>query len=767
MSFMKKITALYMGISLSLFSSAQQDSMKEKNLDEVIIYSSKFAERKKNVVQKIEVITSRQIAQMNAQNTGDLLINTGNVFVQKSQQGGSSPVIRGFEASRVLLVVDGIRMNNAIYRSGHLQNVITVDPNMLDRVEVLYGPASTLYGSDALGGVVLMRSKTPKLSQDKKKIWTGTAFTRYSNANNEKTGHFDLSIGGAKFGWLQSYNYSDFDDARMGDHYPDAYPHYGRRTQYITTINGIDSVVTNKDNRIQKFSGFQQWDITQKILFKQSENISHLLNVQYSGSSNIHRYDRLQDTRNGLLRYAEWYYGPQTRQLVAYDLNIDGLAFFTNFKTNLSYQHIEESRHQREYRRYDRLDNRLENLHVINVLADARKLWEKNELTVGIDAQFNDIKSTAFRKNILTGAISPLDSRYPNGKNRMNYYGIYGQHTYKFGNGKWVLNDGMRLQTVFLNSNVADNSFFNFPFTRIKQENKAVTGNLGLIYMPNTGARFTAGLSSGFRAPNVDDASRIFESGNNQLVVPNAGIKPEYTYNADLGFSKTLGEVFQVEATGFYTLFRNAVALSAFQLNGQDSVNYNGSRVKVVSNQNENKAHLYGVNAGFTLKPSASFSLISTFNYTKGQYEIHPDKLTTLFIRRTDGSYIDSAVRAKKKPMDHIPPLYGKFSFKYIKNKVEFDAYVLFNGWKRIQDFNPDGEDNPQYAAPNGYLAGQIIPDGYPAWLSLNLKTTVSVKKSFSIQAGIENIMDRNYRYFASGFSAPGRNIMVALRSNF
>ena len=117
------ISAALLLMSFSIM--AQEDTA--KNLGEVIVYANKFAEKKKNLAQKIDVITSKMIAQTNAQNTGDLLINTGNIFVQKSQQGGSSPVLRGFEASRVLLVVDGIRMNNAIYRSGHLQNIITID----------------------------------------------------------------------------------------------------------------------------------------------------------------------------------------------------------------------------------------------------------------------------------------------------------------------------------------------------------------------------------------------------------------------------------------------------------------------------------------------------------------------------------------------------------------------------------------------------------------------------------------------------------------
>src|SRR6187402_3589678 len=181
---MRKIALLSALLYSTLSAYAQQDTTDEKNLDEAVIYSNKFIEKKKNLAQKIDIISARTIAKYNSQNTGDLLINTGNVFVQKSQQGGSSPVLRGFEASRVLLVVDGVRLNNAVYRAGHLQNIITVDQNMLERVEVLYGPSSTIYGSDALGGVIQFRTKSPVLSSGNKNfLATGSGFVRYSSAN--------------------------------------------------------------------------------------------------------------------------------------------------------------------------------------------------------------------------------------------------------------------------------------------------------------------------------------------------------------------------------------------------------------------------------------------------------------------------------------------------------------------------------------------------------------------------------------------------------
>ena len=741
---MKRNLMLIALISCSYTTFAQTDTLLEKTLEEIVISSNKFAERKRNVVQKIDVISAKTIAAVNAQNVGDLLVSTGNVFVQKSQQGGSSPVLRGFEASRVLLVIDGIRMNNAIYRAGHLQNVITIDQNMLERVEVLYGPASTLYGSDALGGVIHLRTKSPQLSLEKKNLKTGVAFSRYSSANNEKTVHADLSIAGKKFSWLQSYTFSNFGDLKMGSNYPDKYPGFGRRDSFVRTDAGVDYVIANNDSRLQKFSAYKQWDITQKILYKQNENISHQLNFQLSNSTDVPRYDRLQDKRNfggssgTTLRFAEWYYGPQTRLLGSYELNASTKGFFNLLRVNLNYQHIQESRHQREFRRYDRFDSRIEKLNILGFIIDARKKWGINELTTGVDGQLNYLTSTANRKNLTTASVSPLDSRYPNGDNNMNYFGFFAQHLIKLNNEKIIINDGIRLQLVNLNSSIADNSFFNLPVTQFGQKTFAVTGNLGIVYVPTEEFRVVAGVSSGFRNPNIDDLARVFESSTalKRVVIPNPDIKPEYTYNIDLGFSQTFAKKIKFEITGFYTLFRNAIGLAPFQLNGQDSIIYNGIKSAVIANRNVRKASTHGFNTNLKVDFNKELSLFGTVTYTYGRF------------KNNNGT---------KTPQDHLPPVFGKVSLSYSKKRFSTESFVMFNGWKRMKDYNLDGEDNLQYATP----------DGMPSWFTLNLRNSYNITEKFLVQFAIENILDRNYRYFASGFSAPGRNFILAIRASF
>ena len=745
-------------LHLSAQKNGEDSSLKYVQLNEVVFSANKFSEKKKNVAQKIDVISKSYIARMNAQNTGDLLMSTGNVFVQKSQQGGSSPVIRGFEASRVLLVVDGVRMNNLIYRSGHLQNVITVDQNMLETVEVLYGPASTLYGSDALGGVLHFRSKAPKLSTTGNTV-SGLSFVRYSSANAEKVAHIQLNIGGKKFGWLQSATFNDFGDMKMGDNYPEDYPDFGRRSQYVANINRVDSVVTNPDDRVQKFSGYRQWDIMQKFLFQPNERTRHSLNLQFSNTTDVPRYDRLQDIRNGTFRYAEWYYGPQLRLLGAYEFEKQITGFMNSVRLNLNYQHVEESRHTRDYRAYDRLDRRWEEVQVAGLVLDAIKKWKQHELTVGTDLQLNTLQSTAARINTINGARSPLDTRYPDGDNRMNYFGVFAQHVLKMSDGKWVLNDGIRLQTVRLHSTIENNSFFNLPFTEIHQNNHAVTGNIGLIYLPDNNTKVSVSAASGFRTPNVDDLAKIFESSTaaSQVVVPNADIEPEYTYNLDGGISHLFAGKIKVELVGFHTWFKNAIVKAPFTLNGEDSIDYNGVYSQVLASQNRNKAKLYGMSASLAADITEHLSIGATFNYMEGYYQTREGEVSSVYRKQPNGEYALVKDTVSRKPLDHIPPVFGKISAQYRAGKLNTEIYLLYNGWKDLDDYNADGEDNPQYATK----------DGMPGWMTLNFRASLNLISYLQLQIGVENILDRNYRQFASGFSSAGRNFVISVRLTF
>jgi hemoglobin/transferrin/lactoferrin receptor protein len=227
-------------------------------LNEMIISANKIPETRSKVSQQVQVITSKTIMNLNAQSTADLVSNSGVVAMQKSQQGGGSPQLRGFEASRVLLYVDGVRMNNLIYRAGHLQNILTIDNATLERAEILLGPSSTIYGSDALGGVIHFKTKDPQLGDNGSVNFGANAFARYSSANNENSGHLDLNFGGKRVASWTSLTFSKFDDLRMGKRINPSYgKEFGLRKQYVERLMTGDTT--------QRCTGSKQRPIRAKV----------------------------------------------------------------------------------------------------------------------------------------------------------------------------------------------------------------------------------------------------------------------------------------------------------------------------------------------------------------------------------------------------------------------------------------------------------------------------------------------------------------------
>jgi hemoglobin/transferrin/lactoferrin receptor protein len=732
---------LFFGMSLELLAQSDTSS---KQLQDVVIYANKFPTLSKNIVQRVVALTDKVLLQQQA-NTADILTASGQVFVQKSQAGGGSPVVRGFEASRVLLMVDGVRMNSAIFRAGHLQNIITVDNMILDRVEIIYGPSSTLFGSDALGGVVNLFTKQPQLFKSnlvsKKAPWktNGNLVYRFGNGQNEQRQHVDFNIANNKWAFLTSVTKSNFGDMRQGNKRSAAYPDFGKRLFYVARENNTDVI---KDNsafvNIQKLSGYNQIDLLQKVLFKPNDNTEHLLNVQVSNSSDINRYDRLTEISKGLPVFSEWYYGPQVRNMIGYKLTKSNLnGYFQKLTTNINYQHLEESRITRRFKSNNK-DYRFEAVDIFGLNMDLLHQGKSSTLNIGVESYYNDVNSTAYRNNIATNLRSAITTRYSDGPTNMSNYALYAQHT-QFLKGNWVLNSGLRLNNVQLNANFKDTSLMRFPFTDANQNNTALTGNLGMAYNGADGLRVSFGASSGFRAPNVDDLTKVFDTRTGYVVVPNKDLKPEYTYNAELNVSKTTS-TYSIGFSLFYTWFRNALVVDKFKLNNESSILYQGIMSDVYATQNKAKAIVYGFNVNGSANFSPNTTLAATYTYTKGNYAD----------RKLDG--LNTAL-----PIDHIPPTYGRVGLKHDIKKFTAELFTLFNGWKHIEDYNLNGEDNEIYATK----------DGMPAWQIWNINTNYQLTKKLNFSFQIENIADLNYRYFASGISALGRNYIVQARYSF
>lgn len=711
-------------------------------IEEVVVSANKFEEPKRDVPRQIETISQKEIQFANPQTAADILQNSGQVFVQRSQMGGGSPVLRGFEANKVLIVIDGVRMNNAIYRGGHLQNVLRIDPNALAQTEVFFGPGSVIYGSDAMGGVMHFTTLQPRLSISNKPYIRSNSFTRYGTANNEITAHYDVNIGFKKWALVTSINASSFDDLRQGANRPTSMGDLGLRDSFVVYLNGKDSIVKNNNPLIQSPSGYQQIDIMQKILFAPSPNSKHLLNLQFSNTSNIPRYDRLTDidAKTGRLALSEWYYGPELRSLAAYQIHLlKPNRYFNEAKLIAAYQYIEESRHTRNFNAPNRT-NRNEFVHVFSVNADLSKQLKRNEIRYGVEYTFNNVRSNASRQNVNTDVVAVQSTRYPDGGSNITTAAVYISHSWEI-TDKLILSDGIRLSYVQLNANFINKSFFSFLPNQIQQQNLAANGHLGITYLPTQSVKLFGTLSSAFRAPNIDDLAKSFESDFQRrlAIIPNPDLKPEYAYTAEFGVSTAIRKRIRFETTGYYTMVTNLITTQKIQVNGSDSILFNGIQARATQNQNVQLAYVTGLSATIAADITKHIVVVNTFNYTFGRI-------------LTDSSAY---------PLDHIAPVFGRSSVLLTFKRIKTEGFVQYNGWKHIQDYNMVGEDNPQYATAKGM----------PSWYTLNVRVAYTLpfqeEKSLTFQLGCENLLDRSYRTFASGINGPGRNIYLTIRGLF
>lgn len=733
---------------------------KQVQLDEIVFSANRREEKMIDVPYSINIIKQKDIEFANQPTSAELLQNTGAVFVQKSQLGGGSPVLRGFEANKVLIVVDGVRMNNAIYRGGHLQDVISLDANMLDRTEVIFGPSSTIYGSDALGGVMHFYTKSPQFSSNEKLLVRSNAMMRYASVNSESTGHLDFNIGTNKIASMTNITFSDFGDMRSGTTKLTGSPNSWDCNYYVNTytVNGTqrDTMLKNPDNNVMKRSGYSQFDIMQRFGLKASDALSFDLNFQYSQSGNINRYDRLTETTSGTIsvidpntnksvntnrmRFAEWYYGPQKRLLTALTVNYNHKTLLSdNIKVIGAYQKIDQDRITRNFQSNFRT-SQLEDVSVLSFNVDVfKRIKEEHELRYGAELTGNNVVSTANTLDVRTNTVSPAKTRYGDDGNTMNTAGIYVSHSWEV-NENFVISDGVRFTANSLTSKFKDTTFYKFPYSSAAQKNNAITGCLGFTWKEVDNYKVSLLANTGFRTPNIDDMSKVFDSNNSILVVPNPEIKPEYASNFELGISKIIDKHYRFDFTAYYTLLENALVLADYKFNGADSAMFNGSMKKTQAMQNKDRAYIYGFTGGIQFDFNEQVSLKSMINYNYGRYAD---------VKR------DTVV-----PLDHIPPVFGQTSLMFKQPKFDGEFFVRYNGIKKSADYSVSGEDNAQYSADKikGYT---------PAWFTVNVRAGYNLTTNFRINVACENITDNRYRVFASGINAPGRNFIVSVRAKF
>ncbi|MCK5782173.1 MAG: TonB-dependent receptor [Flavobacteriales bacterium] len=709
-------------------------------LPEVVISVTNTKTDLNRVAEKISVISSNDIKIINPQSTPDLLARTPGITVQKSQMGGGSPVIRGFEANRVLLVLDGVRMNNAIYRSGHLQNALTVDHGSIERTEVIYGPSSVKYGSDGLGGIINFYTKRPSLGNES---WEVNVNSTFSTANTGLLLHGDAMYNNSKFGSFTSISYGSFNDLKMGKVRPHGFSDWGKVYQYSNNTKHYysDSPVENSNPDLQKNTAYNQLDVLQKILFKLGEKNELEFNFQYSTSSDIPRFDALTDPKADGLKWAEWYYGPQERLFISTKLNSSiGEKWMEESAFTFAYQNIKESRMQRKFGSLDKTF-RNESVDVFSLNVDFSAKINYFDISYGTELTFNKVKSNSLGRSLVVSGNEviglegdfPVQTRYPDGGSDYSSFAVYSDMR-RVIDEKSTFNFGLRWTSTLMNAMWIDDAYMLLPESEISLFNNALTGSLGFTHKPTDNWILKSHISTGFRSPNIDDIGKVREK-NDLLTVPNTALEPEYVINAEINVSRFLfNKNLMLSADFYYTRVFDYIMRSPYQLTiGVDSMMYDGVNVKTIANVNSGQAYIYGSNLGLIAKLSSKFTLESFLTYTKG---------------RT----IDEDL-----PMPSIAPLFGSTTLKLNLKKWMIELNSNYNVRKKAEDFDVyGGVDNLDKAASLSY--------GTPSWYTINANFMYKISNNFNVQFAIENILDHHYMRFASGISDPGRNFVFTVR---
>jgi len=668
-------------------------------------------------------------------NTAELLQKSGQVHVQQSQQGGGSPVLRGFEANRVLLVIDGVRMNNAIYRSGHLQNAITIDPNSLEKVQVILGPSSVRFGSDALGGVVHFTTLKPRF-RSKHSEYNSSALvsTQYKSVNNSVNIHGTAEAGGERWASVVAMSSSSFGDLKMGKWRVHGDPLWGGIYSYVDRRNGVDSIVENSNPSIQTPSGYSQKDFLHKLRLGIPGGAIET-NFQYSISSDIPRLDKLNDISASGLKWAEWNYGPQERLMTAVSweqyLGIPG-----SLHTTFAYQNISESRKKRQFG--DALKEIQEEL--VDVIS-LSSVWVSSpfrgdgwKFEAGIDGQWNDVTSVVRAEDfsgitvVDSGFGDSLLTRYPNAGSDMLSWASFASA--KRNSGENIYHVGIRYSHSAINASYIPTSALELPFDEIHSSHGALTGSIAAEVPLSLNIKTTTSLSSGFRHPNIDDAAKIREKGG-YVLIPNDSLRAEYIYSFDESVSWDITPRLSVNSAVFLSLWADMISPVAATLNNESQLFIDGEYATIQRNENLGNAIIKGARFEINAQILKNLNFHGVANFTKGTRLI------------------------SQAPISHIPPMFGRTSIEFYKKDWSIEGFVLFNGVKNIEDYGPGGTDNPQEAL----LAGT------PSWWTLNIESHFEIYKNIRAQVGLTNLLDMHYKTFSSGISAPGRGAFIAIHA--
>jgi len=441
------------------------------------------------------LITPRDLRQRSPRTVPEALVGATGVFLQKTNHGGGSPFVRGLTGQQTLLLIDGIRLNNATFRSGPNQYLNTIDPQSVGQIEILRSSGSVAYGSDAIGGVVNVLTKTPQFA-DRPAV-TGSFFGKAMTQDMEYSGRAELGVSTPSVAIRGGFAYRKFGDLVAG--------------------RGLGQ---------ESPTGYDQLSGDVKGRFKLSNRLIATAAYQNLQQDSVPVYHRVR-----LENYRYYQFNPQRRQL-AY-ARLEGYydyPFLQSVQLTGSWQRQIEGRQSQRNNNPTAVYERDQTTTTgLSLLANAQPLryWRMQN---GIEWYYDRVGSTRQDVNTQTGAATLKRGLYPD-RATMSSLAIFSNHTLTF--DRLTLTAGGRYNAFQITTPEAT-------LGEATIRPSALVGSAGASYAIVPAVRLVASVGSAFRAPNVDDLGTL-GIVDFRYEVPNASLRPERSLTTEAGIKVRTG----------------------------------------------------------------------------------------------------------------------------------------------------------------------------------------------------------------------------------
>ncbi len=688
------------------FLQAQESAEKSYDLDEVVVTATRMGLPLKNVPQKVEIIDSKKIAMVQADNAADLLKRTVNLDIIEYPGASSAVGMRGFAPSAhnrnyTLVLIDG--------KPAGTTNLTSIPTDFIERVEVVKGPYSVLYGSDAMGGVINIITRRP---------------------DNMRTGNISISAG--NFGQTNLNGYAS-----------------GGISDNISLAVGFSRKAEDKDYRIGKKNLLSMTETEELILDKKSygdvmTNTQYQIN-QFMGKLNIGFNELWSADLSGIFVTSNdietpgnyWHsYGLSKKDFDRTNtmLDIQQKTFNNTLLISPYYSVYNESNYDNNTE--EGFINSKESVKQYGLKLSDTHIWGDFQLVGGIDLDALNVSSERF-----TDKLTPTNPYRPDHSSMASSAFVQGAYTI----GDLFINAGIRYN--YTNFTLKADDFLGNEKKSTGYSN--LNPSVGIKYFLTPLLNIHASAGNAFYVPDAYKTAGRYQVGNTQYR-GNKDLKAETSTSFDFGINISSNEWLNIDVTYFHALYKNKIV--------NDNKTDKETNEKYTTYANADRGRMNGLEIMFSSDIAKAFQsryslelyagithlFNNKFDEITGKNTPDEKKLTKdmLYVRRTTGNFGIT--------FDTSTGFVTRLNARYIGKRLE-------NDWMAWDNLRPDIKPEDYYTKSDYEATDQILQ--HSAHLVFDYSVHYNVTPQARVGISVSNLFDENYTE-KDGYNMPGRSIM-------